>query len=269
MLIWPDAGVSVPFGRKGLFRVKSRRPLFLTVIRVGCCCDITTMPSFCNQIYIIFLCILFGILTPNHVSCVILPTLQRPDCFQEVPACVPLTGGECFGVSLPYQFAAPGAFAQEVATLADVSMQLQLWSALRNVPQCWEKIQPLLCFVYLPRCIQDAATATSDNVTSSAALIAQLPSRELCDVVQTPCHVVELYGGWPDYLRCDQWQFNKGCSVSFVILCWLQMLCQSVMLFVAMYGIPNVFIRVMAWCKFLVCHWKCINDHSHSQVVLG
>lgn len=176
------------------------------------------MPSFYRRIYIIFLCSLFVLLIPNHVICVILRTLERPDCFQDVSACVPLTGGECFGVSLPYQFAAPGAFAQEFATLANVSLQLQHWSALRNVPQCWEKIQPLLCFLYLPKCMQTTATATNDNVTSSSALVAQLPSRELCDVVQTPCRVVELYGGWPDYLRCDQWHFNKGCSVSCFIL---------------------------------------------------
>jgi len=161
-------------------------------------------------------CLLSGFCA-NLASGVILPTFQRSDCFQNIPSCVPLSGSECFGVSLPYQYAAPGSFAPQVASIVNVSAQFQLWSALRNVPQCWEVIQPLLCAVYLPRCQTTAASTTAGNVTSVGMTVVQLPSRELCDVVQTPCRVIELYGGWPDYLRCDQAHFNKGCSVRIFI----------------------------------------------------
>jgi hypothetical protein len=42
----------------------------------------------------------------------------------------------------------------------------------------------------------------------------QLPGRELCDLVQTPCRVVAAYAGWPEYLKCNESShFSRGCSV--------------------------------------------------------
>jgi Fz domain len=150
----------------------------------------------------------------NLVSSGILPSVHRPDCFQSVATCVPLVGSECFGASLPYHYSAPGSFVPEIANLTNVSEHLKLWSALRSVPQCWEVIQPLLCAVYIPRCQIMTVSTSGHNVSTGGMTMVQMPSRELCEVVQTPCRVIELYGGWPSYLRCDRPHFNKGCSVS-------------------------------------------------------
>jgi hypothetical protein len=38
---------------------------------------------------------------------------------------------------------------------SDVRDRLVQWSGLRFVPKCWEVVQPLLCSVYLPKCVND------------------------------------------------------------------------------------------------------------------
>lgn len=131
--------------------------------------------------------------------------IVRSGCDVAVPKCEPLETKDCFGALLPYQRTAAGVFTHDIATQNDVQANLRLWKALRTVPQCWEVIQPLLCSVYLPRCKVDG--------TSNMSLV-QKPSREQCDIVQTRCRIVELYGGWPEFLKCDQNHFSKGCLVS-------------------------------------------------------
>jgi len=131
--------------------------------------------------------------------------IVRSGCDVAVPKCEPVQSKDCFGALLPYRRTAAGTFTGDVAHQKDVQTSLQQWSALRTVPQCWEVIQPLLCSVYLPRC-------KFDNV-SNVSLV-QKPSREQCDIVQTRCRIVEMYGGWPEFLKCDQKHFSKGCLVS-------------------------------------------------------
>jgi len=131
--------------------------------------------------------------------------IGRSGCNVAVPECESLQSKNCFGASLPYRRTAPGAFTGDVTLQKDVQASLRQWSALRTVPQCWEVIQPLLCSVYLPPCKVDG--------TSNMSLV-QKPSREQCDIVQTRCRIVEMYGGWPEFLKCDQKHFSKGCLVS-------------------------------------------------------
>jgi len=131
--------------------------------------------------------------------------IMRSGCDIAVPKCEPLQTKDCFGGVLPYRRTAAGVFTDDVAHQKDVQASLHLWRALRTVPQCWEVIQPLLCSVYLPPCKVDG------NLNLS---LVQKPSREQCDIVQTRCRIVELYGGWPEFLKCDQKHFSKGCLVS-------------------------------------------------------
>lgn len=159
-----------------------------------------------SSIILYLFCCLPAILAANPIVNSVSPIPLRPECVKSVSSCVPLENQECFGAPVQYQFTAPGLFSGDVTTLELAREQLQLWSALRNVPQCWEVVQPLLCAIYLPRC---------SNISSNVS-VAQLPSRELCDVVQMPCRVVEQYGGWPEYLKCEQTHFKKSCAVSTV-----------------------------------------------------
>lgn len=133
--------------------------------------------------------------------------IMRSGCDVAVSKCEPVQTKDCFGALLPYRRTAPGVFTGNVTDQKDVQASLQLWKALRTIPQCWEVIQPLLCSVYLPRCKNDASLNLS---------LVQKPSREQCDIVQTRCRIVELYGGWPEFLKCDKEHFSKGCLVSMI-----------------------------------------------------
>jgi len=131
--------------------------------------------------------------------------IARSGCDVVVPKCEPLQSKDCFGASLPYQRTAPGAFTGGITHQKDAQASLRQWGALHTVPQCWEVIQPLLCSLYMPPCKVDS--------TSNMSLV-QKPSREQCDIVQTRCRIVEMYGGWPEFIKCDQKHFSKGCLVS-------------------------------------------------------
>ena len=131
--------------------------------------------------------------------------LMHSGCDVIVPKCEPIQTKECFGALLPYWRTAAGIFTGDVVDQKDVQASLRLWKGLQAVPQCWEVIHPLLCSVYLPRCKVDSTLNLS---------LVQKPSREQCDIVQTRCRIVELYGGWPEFLKCDQKHFSNGCLVS-------------------------------------------------------
>ena len=133
--------------------------------------------------------------------------IMRSGCELAVPKCEYLQSKDCIGAMLPYRRTAPGAFTGDIVRQQDIQASLRLWRALRTVPQCWEVVQPLLCSVYLPPCKVDGTSNTS---------LVQRPSREQCDIARTRCRIVDLYGGWPDFLKCDQNQFSNGCLVSMI-----------------------------------------------------
>ncbi len=106
------------------------------------------------------------------------------------PSCTALPpNATCLGSPLPH----PGT-SFSLAGLQgrwEAEERLANWTVLRAVPLCWEKVQPLLCAVYFPRC--DA---------KEQAL--HLVSRQLCRATRRPCRIAEEeLGGWPEYLRCD------------------------------------------------------------------
>jgi len=131
--------------------------------------------------------------------------IMRSGCETAVPKCEFLQGKDCIGGVLPYRRTAPGAFTGDIVHQQHIQASLRQWRALRTIPQCWEVVQPLLCSVYLPPCKVDG--------TSNMSLV-QRPSREQCDIARTRCRIVDLYGGWPDFLKCDQKHFSNGCRVS-------------------------------------------------------
>jgi len=102
----------------------------------------------------------------------------------------------CFGTKLAHRSTSRDLTSHTGAWQA---WQVEEWAGLRNVPQCWAVVQPLLCAVYMPRC---------HNQTIS------LVPYQLCKVAQQPCRVIkEIHGDWPDFLQCDNEKtFSKDCN---------------------------------------------------------
>ncbi|CAG2254965.1 SMO [Mytilus edulis] len=101
----------------------------------------------------------------------------------------------CLGVTLT--FTNTSLEFIDSSTLSSVNEKLKLWEGLKYVPECWSLVQPFLCSVYLPKC--DGGQV-------------ELPSKELCKKIKSPCKIVEIYhGAWPDFLDCDESHFETGC----------------------------------------------------------
>ena len=161
----------------------------------------------------VFLVILFIFLSGHHGICngVNLNAgndVNRQGCLKSVNECEPIEAHDatCLGGLLPYKQTSR-TLAQDSISQTDVFNKLQKWSNLRNVPKCWEVVQPFLCAVYLPMCMRDSSTNLS---------MIQMPSKEMCDITREPCKIVDLHKIWPEFLQCDQFIYSKGCSVSIV-----------------------------------------------------
>ncbi|XP_078665081.1 protein smoothened-like [Branchiostoma floridae x Branchiostoma belcheri] len=111
--------------------------------------------------------------------------------------CERLEYSSCLGTSLSYHFTST-TLANDSTNQAEAHGKLVLWTGLRNVPRCWEVIQPLLCSVYMPKCENGYV---------------ELPSYEMCAITRGPCKIVEEEQGWPAFLQCqDRNQFISGCE---------------------------------------------------------
>jgi smoothened protein len=130
-------------------------------------------------------------------------------CTQEVETCEPLKDGsktKCFGTVLPYSHTSL-ALAADSYNQSDAFEKLFQWEGLRNVPKCWEVIQPFLCATYLPKC------TTTKNGNDTIHTIA-LTGKELCERTREPCKIVESVRGWPEFLQCNSSHFPQQCKVS-------------------------------------------------------
>ena len=130
-------------------------------------------------------------------------------CTKEVERCEPLKDGnktKCFGVVLPYSHTSL-ALAADSYNQSEAFEKLFQWEGLKNVPKCWEVIQPFLCATYLPKC------STKSNGNDTIHTIA-LTGKELCERTREPCKIVESVRGWPEFLQCNSSHFPQQCKVS-------------------------------------------------------
>jgi len=126
-------------------------------------------------------------------------------------ACYPTNNTLCFSTTISYPMTST-YLAKDSSGHADAMANLQLWSGLRNVPRCWEVIQPFLCAIYFPKC-----QATHDNnVSNSGGVEIFLPGRKMCDKTREPCKMVDLVAGWPEFMHCDK--FTNDCNVKIVVI---------------------------------------------------
>lgn len=122
-------------------------------------------------------------------------------CLEKSQSCLKMKKPVCLGEQLPYD--AVSLKLTGIGNINDSLKELKSWLYLSNIPQCWKSLRSLLCSVYLPKC----------NGSSVS-----LPNRQLCDISQTHCRMVEDFGGWPEYLRCNSEYFKPGCPIINVCL---------------------------------------------------
>lgn len=105
---------------------------------------------------------------------------------QRSAKCTVLKNATCMGAKLPYH-----SSTLELTNLTSeeqVQEKLQLYQYLRYVPKCWAVIQPFLCALYMPKCVND---------------VVDLPSKEMCKITLGPCKIIYDAGIFPEFLRCD------------------------------------------------------------------
>lgn len=110
--------------------------------------------------------------------------------------CEELETSKCMGAKLPYH--------QTTLDLTDLSSQskvqekLQLYEQyLRYIPKCWAVIQPFLCALYMPKCVDGSV---------------DLPSREMCRITLEPCKIIYNSTVFPEFFNCeDERLFPSKC----------------------------------------------------------
>lgn len=56
------------------------------------------------------------------------------------------------------------------------------------MPKCWAVVQPFLCSIFMPKCINDTV---------------ELPSQEMCKMVSGPCRMLMNHTIWPNFAKCE------------------------------------------------------------------
>ncbi|KAL0106682.1 hypothetical protein PUN28_015319 [Cardiocondyla obscurior] len=110
-----------------------------------------------------------------------IPTCRR------AAKCVSLTKSTCMGTKLPYSSTTLDLIPERI-TQDIVEERLYLLQALKHVPKCWAVVQPFLCSIFMPKCINDTV---------------ELPSQEMCKMVSGPCRMLMNHTMWPNFAKCD------------------------------------------------------------------
>ncbi|KMQ88927.1 protein smoothened [Lasius niger] len=101
--------------------------------------------------------------------------------------CVPLHKGTCMGTKLPYSSTTLDLIPERV-TQDIIEERLYLLQALKHVPKCWAVVQPFLCSIFMPKCVNNTV---------------ELPSQEMCKMVSGPCRMLINHTIWPSFAKCD------------------------------------------------------------------
>ena len=129
---------------------------------------------------------------------------QKIHCTKNIPECTLLNENEnatCFGNNLGYQ-----SIYLHDRTYWETQSNLQNLSFLRYVPNCWEKVQPILCAFYLPKCL---IRQEENNTFSSINMIPKnicYKAREKCEIIKSVLIESKLENEeneWPEFLNCE------------------------------------------------------------------
>ncbi|XP_076232442.1 smoothened, frizzled class receptor isoform X2 [Calliopsis andreniformis] len=111
--------------------------------------------------------------------------------------CVEMQRSTCMGTRLPYTTTTLDLIPENM-NQDDVEEKLHVLQALRHIPKCWAVVQPLLCSIFMPKCINNTV---------------DLPSQEMCKMVSGPCRIVFNHTIWPSFIKCENTElFPKLCK---------------------------------------------------------
>ncbi|KAF7282687.1 hypothetical protein GWI33_002154 [Rhynchophorus ferrugineus] len=110
--------------------------------------------------------------------------------------CEDLETTKCMGAKLPYHVTTLDL--TDLSSQAKVQEKLQLYEQyLRYIPKCWAVIQPFLCALYMPKCVDGSV---------------DLPSREMCRITLEPCKIIYNSTVFPEFFNCeDERLFPSKC----------------------------------------------------------
>ncbi|XP_043253743.1 protein smoothened [Colletes gigas] len=111
--------------------------------------------------------------------------------------CVEMQKSTCMGTRLTYTTTTLDLIPEHV-TQDMIEERLHVLQALRHMPKCWAVVQPLLCSIFMPKCINDTV---------------DLPSQEMCKIVSGPCRIVFNHTIWPSFVKCENTElFPRLCK---------------------------------------------------------
>ncbi|XP_066597642.1 protein smoothened [Prorops nasuta] len=111
--------------------------------------------------------------------------------------CIQMQKNTCMGTKLPYSTTTLDLIP-EYTTQESVEEKLYLLQGLRHIPKCWTVVQPFLCSLFMPKCINNTV---------------YLPSEEICKLVSGPCRILFNHTIWPSFIKCDNTElFPRLCK---------------------------------------------------------
>ena len=69
---------------------------------------------------------------------------------------------------------------------------------LKYIPKCWAVVQPFLCSLFMPKCVNDTV---------------YLPTQEMCKIVLGACRILVNHTIWPNFIHCNNTElFPSSCN---------------------------------------------------------
>ncbi|KAG7209538.1 hypothetical protein KM043_015618 [Ampulex compressa] len=111
--------------------------------------------------------------------------------------CVQMQRSTCMGTRLPYTTTTLDLIPEHT-TQELIEERLHILQGLRHIPKCWAVVQPLLCSIFMPKCVNDTV---------------DLPSQEMCKMVSGPCRILFNHTIWPAFVKCENTElFPRLCK---------------------------------------------------------
>ncbi|XP_024944001.1 protein smoothened isoform X2 [Cephus cinctus] len=118
------------------------------------------------------------------------------DCRKEAN-CIEMKSKTCMGTQLPYSTTTLDLIPEQT-TQEKIEEKLNILQGLRHIPKCWAVVQPFLCSVFMPKCVNGTV---------------DLPSHKMCKMVSGPCRILFNQTIWPSFINCEDSEiFPRRCK---------------------------------------------------------
>lgn len=112
--------------------------------------------------------------------------------------CIYMTNPYCFDLELPYDH----THIPTHTSIKDFRKRFDRWQTLKRIPECWKAIQPIVCSILMPQCLENPIRLKK-------------PSRETCleFMAKGSCRFVERHFGMPALFNCsDSEIYQENCT---------------------------------------------------------